>query len=228
MSKLMIQLRNVAVLAALLAMAAPGCSGQPAAGKGYHADSKRLDRGFTGGTDRPPTPRTLRALSRILSTQAKDPEAQFVLNRTIRSHPKFAPAYADLAELQMRHDNVDDAMETLRVGLEQVPAEPILINNVGMCWLLKAEYEKAAEQFEYASMLDPKNGRYLSNLATAQGMAGDYEAALATFEHVVLPEDAHYNLAVICESRGDEERASEEYRIARRLKLERLRVLKRR
>ncbi len=56
----------------------------------------------------------LLALSRLLASQGKDAEAQFVLEKVLREEPKFIPAYVDLAELHMRHDRTELARQTLR------------------------------------------------------------------------------------------------------------------
>ena len=49
----------------------------------------------------------------------------------------------------------------------------------------------------------------------AVGMLGRYEEALALYKQVVKPQQAHYNLAVVCEARQDTKRATAEFAIAR-------------
>ena len=72
------------------------------------------EEAWTPTTDNTPSPKVLLALSRLLASQGKDAEAQFVLEKVLREEPKFIPAYVDLAELHMRHDRTELARQTLR------------------------------------------------------------------------------------------------------------------
>ena len=45
-------------------------------------------------------------------------------------------------------------------------------------------------------------------------MLGRYEEAMALYQRVVKPQQAHYNLAVVCEARKDTKRAAAEFAIA--------------
>jgi tetratricopeptide (TPR) repeat protein len=73
--------------------------------------------------------------------------------------------------------------------------------------------------FMRAAEAAPENARYRANMATALGLLGRYEEALALFEQVVPPADAHRNLAVLCEARNDMSRAAEARRRADGLSL---------
>lgn len=173
---------------------------------------------FADGVDRDPAPTTVHALAQILIKQGKDKQAEFVLMRLIKEHPKFIPAYNELAELYLRTERLGDAVETLELGLKMAPEDPVLLNNLGMCHLLRENYEEALESFTAAAAVFPTDARYRSNMATALGMQGNYDECLALYEQVVPPDEAHYNLAVVCEARGDEERAKLEFERAERLR----------
>jgi len=69
-----------------------------------------------------------------------------------------------------------------------------------------------------AAAAGPDNTRYRANVALALGMSGRYDECLAAYEQILHPADAHYNLAVICDSRNDTERAVAEYARALRLR----------
>ncbi|MCK4602245.1 MAG: tetratricopeptide repeat protein [Phycisphaerae bacterium] len=174
-----------------------------------YSDEQR-DLAFQKGANRPPTAKTLYAMAKILASQGKDTECRFVLVRLIREYPDFMVAYCDLAELYLRQDQVDAAIQTLAVGLRVSPRAPVILNNLGMCCLLKKDYEKALESFAEAAAIVPDNIRYRSNMAVAMGMLGRYDEALSLFMQVVPPADAHYNLSVVCEARGDHQRAAKE------------------
>ncbi|MHC4982332.1 MAG: tetratricopeptide repeat protein [Planctomycetota bacterium] len=174
--------------------------------------------GWLAGAESPPTPKTLHAMARIFASQGREAEASFVLNKVIEEHPKFLPTYVELAEIHMRARQVDPAIEVLTKGLKVAPDEPILLNNIGMCWLLNKQYDRALKMFSKASAAEPNDARYRANMAVALGLAGRYDEALAVYKQVLGAADAHFNLAVLCEARGDKARAEQEYALYEELK----------
>lgn len=168
------------------------------------------DAAFDAGANRPPTPRTLYSMARILAAQGRDPQCEMVLSRIIREHPRFMPAYCDLAELQLRNHSIDNAIQTLSAGLSVSPQEAILANNLGMCRMLKGDYDKALSLFTQAAGVNPNDARFRANMAAALGLLGRYDEALSLYEQVIPSPDAHHNLTVISEARGDDARAEKE------------------
>jgi tetratricopeptide (TPR) repeat protein len=194
-------------LAALLSLAA-GCNQSP--GALGRADPLTEDEAFQRGTNRPPTLQTRHALARLLADQGKDEESEAVLRQLLAEWPGFVNAYCDLAELQMRQGRADDAIRTLSVGLGRAPKDPVLLNNLGVCWLFKNDLGRALQMFTAAAAVAPSNARYRANMAMAMGLQGRYEESLALYEQVLPPAEAHSNLAVLCRARGDEVRAAKE------------------
>ncbi len=183
---------------ALLGVALPGCT-QTSRLIPYSRAQANIK--FEKSRDPPPTPKALYAMARILGKQGKDATCQLVLLRIIREHRNFIPAYNELAQLHVRQGALDNAVQTLLAGLHVVPNEPVLLNNLGMCWLLKKDYTGALENFTKAASLAPHNERYRSNLAVALAMAGRYEEALALFMQVLPLEDANHNMEVLAHAR---------------------------
>jgi Flp pilus assembly protein TadD len=197
-----------------------GCAGEAEREDGYDVPSPMVDDDkdpFTLAPDRPPSASTLRAMARILASQGKTEQAQFVLMRVVREYTDYTPAYSELAELYMRGGRIDDAIETLALGLKLAPKDPVLQNNLGMCWMVVGQYENALKCFTAAASLVPEDARYRSNMATALAMLKRYDEAVVLYEQVVPAYDAHYNLAVVCEAAGDEEGAKREFGIAEKL-----------
>ena len=177
-----------------------------------HWERSNRDIEFDSATNKPPTPKTLCVMSRILASQGKDTECEYILQRILREHPNYALAYVDLAELQMRQQRTDDAIETLTAGLTQSPDDPILLNNLGMCLMVKNQHEEALSKFTQALSARPRDMRYKANTAVALGMMGHYDESLKIYQEVLgHSAQAHYNLAVLCEARGDYERSVQEY-----------------
>lgn len=194
-----------------------GCVGSQKFADLPPADEDGSPSAFDLGGDLPPTPKTLYALARVLLSQGRVIEAQQVLTRIVAEHPEYPAPYNELSELYVRDGRADEAVEVLTVALKSCPGDPILLNNLGMCWMVKKDYVQALRYFREADEAAPSNRRFRSNMAVAMAMVGRYAEALETFEEVLSPSDAHYNLAVICEARGDYERAREEFEKARQL-----------
>ncbi|MBI4602474.1 MAG: hypothetical protein HY721_10995 [Planctomycetes bacterium] len=201
----------------LLPLAQPGCAtGGPTAPAGA-LPAGGSDDVFEEGARRAPTAETLYAMARIVAAQGRESVYEFVLKRIIEEHPRFLPAYSDLARLNLSQNRVDGAVETLGAGLRAGPKDQVLLNNLGMCHLLKGHPERALERFSEAAAIDPEATRYRANMAAALGMLGRYEESLSLYSQVVPEADAHHNLAVLCEARKDLARAAEEYRMAAEL-----------
>ena len=186
----------------VIGLTVSGCA-TPGRFDGLRSSQADADADFQKGADRPPTPRALYAMAGILAGQGRDAECEPVLRRIVREHPRFLPAYCDLAELALRHRRADDAIETLSAGLRLAPRDPILLNNLGMCWILKREYGDALGVFTRAAGIMPQDARYRANMAVSLGMMGRYEESLSLYQQVVPTPDAHHNLGVIRRARGD-------------------------
>lgn len=171
--------------------------------------------------DRGPTVATLHSMARVMAAQGRDSECQVVLEKLISEHPDFLPAYNELAELHMRNGSLLSAEATLEVGLQRAPEDATLLNNMGMTLLLEQRYEESLDYFTRATAADPGGARSRANMATALGMLGRIDEALALYYQVLPPEDAHYNVAVLCRSIGDDQRAELEFARASDPKLRR-------
>jgi Flp pilus assembly protein TadD len=198
------------------AIALAGCESTPKAHDPY-ADAGAAEAMFEKSANRPPTPRTLRAMARILTAQGKDDQASYVLQSLMRQHPTYLPAYNDMAELHLRFGRVDEALASINQGLKLAPHDATLWNNRGMCRLMQGDYDQALQAFDAAVEAAPHDARYHANRATALGLLGRYDESLASFRKAVSPGEAHHNLAVLCEARGDAQRAEQEHVEAARL-----------
>jgi tetratricopeptide (TPR) repeat protein len=188
-----------------------GCAGPGSAGLPRDAQD---DAAFSAASERPPTPATLFVMARILAAQGREPECRYVLEKVILQDPGYTPAYVSLAEHHMRMGRTDDAIRTMESGLARAPKDPVLLNNLGMIHMIRADYAKAIDQFSAAAGIAPGDAGYRANMAAALGMSGRYEESLAAYGQVMPEQDAHYNLAVLCEAVGDHARAQAEYAAA--------------
>lgn len=153
--------------------------------------------------DRPPSAKTLYALADILAKQGRDPECEQVLTRLIREYPQFVPAYNSLAELQMRQNRVRQAMDTLAKGLQIHAKDPVLLNNLGICWLVRKDYDRALEMFTKAAGVVPENARYRANMAVTLALMERYDESLSLFKQVLPKDQAKHNLEVLRRAADD-------------------------
>jgi len=206
--------RTLPVIAVMLvAIALPGCESKPQR-VDYAAPMTPEDEAFLKGVNRPATPTTLFAMARMMVSQGRIGEAEMVLRRVIQQDPGFVPAYLELAEISLRRQRIGDAAEILMAGIEIAPKEGRLLNNLGMCFLMRGEYDLALEQFTRAAASMPQDARPRANMATALGMMGRYDESLALFQEVMPAAEAHYNLAILCRARDDMDRAEAEFAAA--------------
>jgi Flp pilus assembly protein TadD len=166
------------------------------------------DSEFQTQAGRPATTKTLWAMADILASQGKDSECEYVLKRIIQNDPKFLPAHNSLAELQMRQGQTNAATVTLQDALRIGPADPVLLNNLGMCWLVRRDYDNALRVFDKAAGIAPENAKYRANMAVALGLMGREEESLALFKQVLPEEQAAHNVKVLRQARQRERTSS--------------------
>jgi Flp pilus assembly protein TadD len=173
------------------------CSGPAQSGTSNGTRPHQSQNDFETRRDLPPSAKTLYSMAGILAAQGKDSECEFVLRRCLREHPRFTPAYNRLAELQMRQGRVNEAVDVLSEALRLRPQDPVLSNNLGMCWLVRKEYAKALEQFTKAAGIVPESEKYRANMATVLGLLGRQEECLALLQQVLPPDQARHNADIL-------------------------------
>jgi Flp pilus assembly protein TadD len=146
---------------------------------------------------RAPSAKTLYRLAQLLVGQNQLPQAEAVLMNTIERYPKFSPAYSELASIQLRKNHLEHAIATLEAGIEAQPNDPVLHNNLGLCMMIKKEYELAYEACHTAWSLAPENARFAANAALALGMLGRTDESRAIYEQIMSTGHVHHNMDVI-------------------------------
>ena len=162
------------------------------------------DAAFDANANRPPTGETLFALARILEAQGREDESQQLLERIIQNEPLFMPAYNELAEMYVRRNQLNDAAKVIKAGLTRRPDEPVLLNNLGMCWFLQENYADALESFDRAVKAKPTEPTYQANRAAALALLGRYDQATAAYQQVFgRDEDTPWrNMVILARARG--------------------------
>lgn len=148
---------------------------------------------------RPPTAQTLYVMADVMIAQGQDRAAEALLVRVGQEYPQYKPAYNTLAELRMRQRRIPEAVASLEAGLKISPDDPVLLNNLGMCMLVRKEFERALDCFTQAAGIVPDNTRYRSNMATVLALMGRRDEALALYQQILPKEEAAENVRILCE-----------------------------
>jgi tetratricopeptide (TPR) repeat protein len=164
---------------------------------------------FENGAKAPPSAKTNFAMAKILVAKGRDRDAIFLLSRTIKQHSGYLPAYNELAGIYLRADRIGDSIEVLSAGLNQAPRDPVLNNNLGLCYFMRGDYQQAASAFHHAVVAVPDGATYRANQAMALGMLGRTAEASNAYDGVVAAESIQHNIAVIEKARQQREGSSE-------------------
>ena len=188
------------VLNVLCIICFSGCSESASLSTNAYLDTMASKSDFGNRSEPIPTAKTLYAVAKILAIQGKDSECEGIKKRIIREYPDFLPVYNSLAQLQMRQGRTNEAIETIHAGLRVRPKDTVLLNNLGICWLVRMEYEKALEMFTEAAGIMPENVKYRANMAVALSLMGHYEQSLSLYKQMLREDQAIYNISVIKET----------------------------
>jgi len=199
---------SLCIVGFLFILCVGGCSETVGSGTNTDWVMDKSELEFQSQSDNPPTAKTLCAMADILATQGRDSECEYVLKRIMQDNPKFLPAYNSLAELQMRQGRTNVAIETLQHALKINSEDTVLLNNLGMCWIVRRDYENALKMFTRAAGIMPENVKYRANMAVALGLMGRDEESLSLFRHVLPEDQANHNLSVLREARNSNKPAS--------------------
>lgn len=144
-----------------------------------------------------PNAKTLYVIANILASQGKERGSEATMKKIIVEYPDFFPVYNTLAELQLRQGRKAEAIATMHAGLGVNPEDTMLMNNIGMCQLIRMEYEAALEMFAKAAAIVPGNTKYRANMAVALSLLGRYEESASLFRHILSQEDTDHNVNTI-------------------------------
>jgi len=182
----------IPIIIALACILIAGCS-ETKSGSKLNLDDHR----FESVRDPRPTGKTLVTMANILTAQGKYAQSEGLLRKAIEEEPEFVPAYEHLSELYMHLGKTELAILILDAGLQQSPDNPRLLNNMGMCWLVRKDYDKALDAFVKSAGLMPDKAKYRSNMAVTLALMGRYEEARSLFEQVMTKEESEHNLAIL-------------------------------
>ena len=157
--------------------------------------------------DRAPTSRTLHSMATILQSQGRFEDQEFLLKRIIHIDPEYRPAYNDLAGNLLERDRREEAIKVLEAGIAKAEDDPVLHNNLGMCYLAEGRFDQGLSHFVEASFLAPSEDRFRANQAMALALLGREEEAKTLYAKILDDEDdLQNNIKILRAARRNQEK----------------------
>ena len=143
------------------------------------------------------------AYLKVLEKRKKDTEAMLGLARIDRAYGREAEADAQLKKVLKYH-----------------PKDPKVLVAIGQVHAARHEWPEALEKMRAAHELAPYDTIYEYHLAVVEARAGDITSSIDHFTRPVGKAEAHFNVAVILNEKGDKTEAESHLIQALKLKPE--------
>ena len=111
-------------------------------------------------------------------------EANHYLNESISLAPNYYWAHSLMGIVALYSGDIDQALKSFEIAITQRPDDSANLNNLGLCYLLIRDPQKALTLFNKAVALAPLNTTYLLNKADAENLAEKSEAT-ETYKKVI-------------------------------------------
>ena len=140
------------------------------------------------------------------------------LQRVVRNHPTYGPAFVELGRAKLLLGDAAGAVAAMRRGTEILADDAEAHSELGVGLLATGDVEGALRELTRAASMDPGSGPRHGNLGTALMMAGRPQEAVVEYEARVHIEDsdarAHSDLGTALLGTPDLDRAVAELRRA--------------
>ena len=152
----------------------------------------------------------LKAQAQLLSSQERYDEALEYFDRVITYRPDSESAMLGKAELLLRMDKLEEAIDAYRLAVKKWPDNAIVLNALGYTLADRTEeYKEAEKLIRKALKLDPDSAAIIDSYGWVLYRTGDYEEALVELERAYVqledPEVAAHIIEVLWKmERSDE------------------------
>ena len=131
-----------------------------------------------------------------------DAEAKY--QQALKVEPKNVTAIIGLARLYDKQENSQAAVATYKQAIKLHPTTALVYNDLGLCYGRRRELGPAHQMLQKAVELEPGKANYRNNLAAVLVDMGRPQEAYQQLAAVQAEGVAHYNLAFLLHSRGQQ------------------------
>ncbi len=130
--------------------------------------------------------------------QEKYSEAEEIYRKLLQELPESPAAYVNLALAQAQQKKMEEAVATLKSGLDKIPDSEILLTRLGHTYLVTGNYLLAFQTMEKVLHFNPRNVDALTVCATILDAAGRKEEARTFYEKAlnIEPESKHLRMSL--------------------------------
>lgn len=139
---------------------------------------------------------------RQLETANKLAEAREIYQNLIVKYPDRYEPYRRLGVVADRQKRYREAVALYSQAIALNP-DPEIFNDLGYCYYLQGQLDKAESALLKAVSMKPANARFRNNLAMVYGHQGRFDEALEQFRRGGSEADAYYNMAYVLAARDD-------------------------
>ncbi|MGI8982305.1 MAG: tetratricopeptide repeat protein [Pirellulaceae bacterium] len=135
-------------------------------------------------------------------------EAESKYQQALKTEPKNVSAIVGLARLYDQQGNSQQAIATYQQAVKLHPKNAVVYNDFGLCYGRRRELAPAQQMLQKAVELEPGKTNYRNNLAT---VLVDMGRPADAYQHLLSVQGegvAHYNLACLLHSRGQNDQAA--------------------
>jgi Tfp pilus assembly protein PilF len=138
----------------------------------------------------------------VIALETKRPEqALKFLERAITLNPNNANYFAQLAKVQVELRNIDKARSAAEQGAALKSKDGLTLDTLGVVLSHLGEHSRAADMFQAAANLHPRNTNFLYNLGCSLKFAGQFDAAESALDKAlaIKPDlhNAHFALSYL-------------------------------
>ncbi len=149
--------------------------------KDYHSAIKFYQKSLSSKT----TSNNLVYLANAFWYAGDTVNAKEYIKRSMELSPSSYEANSLLGLIALLEGDINQAISSFKNIVSQKPNDPSNLNNLGLCYLLLTQYEKAIEFFNLSSQIAPENTTYHLNAADAKNLAGRTEESQKSYQKLV-------------------------------------------
>ncbi len=140
----------------------------------------------------------------VLEQQNRNAEAAAKYEQALAADASHREAMIGLGRLRHREGNLVGAIAVYQRALDAYPDDPVLLNDLGLCYARSEQPEMAQAVLTRAVELSPSNTLYRNNLAAVLVESNRSAEAVPMLAQSYGTAVAHYNVGYLLHKRGED------------------------